>query len=106
MALGYAANRAVPILAVLHRSPLQRQSVEQQKSADCRCADVTDEFEGFCRLHRADDAGEWGENAHHGASRFLCLGVFRKQAVVAGRVFFPGIEHRKLAAKADRRTGD
>ena len=69
-------------------------------------ADAGGKLEDLSRLYRADHADQRCEHTHDGASRFLDLGVFGKQAAVAGARRLAQIEHAHLAVEAHARPRD
>ncbi len=68
----------------LKRLPLHELRVEKDQLPRQTGAHAAQNFQGFSGLKAANDADQWGQNAHGGASRFFKLLRRRKDAGVAG----------------------
>lgn len=95
------ADRAIGVAREPYAVDRQCSRVNEEKLPNCGHSKAARKLEGFSRLHRADDAGEWCKYAHHGATNLLDTFVFRENAVIAGRVGCPRIKHAQLPIKAD-----
>jgi hypothetical protein len=101
-----AAHSASAVFLEADGAPFHRQGIEQQQATGQRFADTGCQFQGFCCLHGADDAGQWGKNAHHRTAYFLDILAFREQAVVARGIVATQVVNADLAIETDGGAGN
>lgn len=88
----------------LKRLPLHELRVEKNQLPRQTGAHATENFQGFGGLKAANDANQWGQNAHGGASRFFKLLRRRKDAGVAWRLALADVINRDLTVHAQSRA--
>src|SRR5690606_13841046 len=104
LAIARSADRAGRITPHPELAEAAAQGVDQQQAPHHRLAEAGQQLERLQRLQAANDADQRTGHAGLAASQ-LRLAAMTVQAVVAGAVVAPGIEHRELALQANRRAG-
>ena len=95
-----SANRTVRILAQLEFPNVERESVQQNQSADQRLTDAEDQLHRLERLNTSHDSGQHAENASFGAGgNQTGRRRLAKEASVTWALF--SIEHRRLSLEAE-----